>query len=63
MTQHGKWDTLAGAAIAIDRSGALVDARDGADLGLQIFVGKGVHLISVSKVTVRIASNGAALGR
>jgi len=34
----------------------------GLTLSLTDFV-VGVHLISVSKVTVRIASNGAALGR
>ena len=32
-------------------------------IDLHPFVGKGVHLISVSKVTVRFPSNGAGMGR
>ena len=40
MTQHGERHTPTGATFAIDGDGALVDAGDGSDLVLQIFVGE-----------------------
>jgi hypothetical protein len=50
VTQHGKRNTPAGPTFTIDSSCALVDAGDGANLGLQIFVGER-DLVATSEVS------------
>lgn len=47
MTQYGKRHAPASAAFAIDSSSELVDAGEGSDLMLQVFVGERDHVATV----------------
>ena len=50
VTQHGKWDTLDGAALAMDRCSAMDNASRHAYLRVKILVGKD-HPIATNEIT------------